>query len=206
MENAGKGAMNSSIRSVTSSVLIWYQSTFDIHDLLTVWLMSCCRQSSKEEIYTQLKVKLDYPKRTPWTRDVNRRKPYHCSISSDDLWNFFSNDDGNETLEIRTNDDCDVKITQANIVFRNWVKGNKQRCTWEKVILPALQQEAGEIPFVPTISSVLLILNGHCPHASGLNCFIGYMLHIYGYMLHIYGYMLHSVNPYPCPVLGVHAH
>ncbi len=59
------------------------------------------------------------------------------------------------------------KITEANNVFKNWVWGNKRGCTWERVVLLAQQQEAGETPFAPTISSVLLILSGHCPMPRG---------------------------------------
>ncbi len=39
-------------------------------------------------------------------------------------------------------------ITQADIVFKNWVQENKRGCTWEGVVLLVQQQEAEKIPFI----------------------------------------------------------
>ncbi len=49
------------------------------------------------------------------------------------------------------------------IVFEK--QTNEGRRTRERVEVLTQQQEAGKIPFVPTISSVLLISNGYRPHA-----------------------------------------
>ncbi len=57
--------------------------------------------------------------------------------------------------------------------------------------LVCLATGAGDIPIIPTISSVLLISNGHPPPTPGLNCT---------------SYMLHSVNLCLCPILGVRVH
>jgi hypothetical protein len=62
---------------------------------------------------------------------------------------------------------------------------------WERIVLLAHQQEAGEIPFVPTISSVLRILNRHCPNPR----------------VKLYRLNATLCQPlYICPILGVRAH
>jgi hypothetical protein len=59
------------------------------------------------------------------------------------------------------------KITQANIVFNNWVWGNERGCTWEKELSrSSSNKKLGKFYLYP-LFLFFLILNGHCLQPRG---------------------------------------